>query len=84
MTLLKALREHGIRIPRDVSVVAFDAPDWSELTVPRLAVVRAPTREIARTAWELLLRRMQAPGLATQRVELPTSLELAESVATIA
>ena len=33
---------------------------------------------------ELLLRRMQAPGLATQRVELPTSLELAESVATIA
>ena len=84
MTLLKALREHGIRIPQDVSLVAFDAPDWSELTVPRLAVVRAPTREIARTAWELLLRRMQAPGLATQRVELSTTLELAESVTTVA
>jgi LacI family transcriptional regulator len=84
MTLLKALREHRIRIPQDVSLIAFDAPDWAELTEPRLAVVRPPTREIARTAWEQLLRRMHSPGVATQRVVLSAALELAESVATIA
>ena len=83
LALLKALRQHGVAVPRDLSLIAFDAPDWSELLTPPLAVVRPPTREIARTAWELLLRRMREPGVATKRVELSASVELTESVATI-
>jgi LacI family transcriptional regulator len=84
LALLKALRQHGVVIPRDLSLIAFDAPDWSELLTPRLAVVRAPTRDIARTAWAMLLRRMREPGIATERVELSASVELAGSVASIA
>ena len=59
-------------------------PTGRELLTPPLAVVRPPTREIARTAWALLLRRMREPGIATERVELSASVELAGSVATIA
>jgi LacI family transcriptional regulator, galactose operon repressor len=84
LALLKVLRQHGIAIPRDLSLIAFDAPDWSDVLAPPLAVIRPPTRDIARTAWELLLRRMDAPGVATEHVELSASLELAGSVASIA
>ena len=84
LALLKALRQHGIAIPRDLSLITFDAPDWSQLLTPFLAVVQPPTRDIARTAWELLLRRMNQPGIATEHIELSATVELTDSVATIA
>ena len=84
LALLKVLREYGVVIPRDLSVIAFDAPDWSQLLTPPLAVVRPPTRDIARMAWDLLLRRMREPGTAAERIELSASVELTDSVATIA
>ena len=84
LALLNALREHGVVVPRDLSLIAFDAPDWAQLLTPALAVVRPPTRAIARTAWELLLRRMREPAVATERVELAATVELTDSVASIA
>ncbi len=38
--LLRTLSSLGVRIPDDLSVVAFDEPDWVELTTPPLSVVR--------------------------------------------
>jgi len=81
LALLKLLRQYGVVVPRDMSLIAFDAPDWSELLTPRLSIVRPPTRDIARSAWELLLRRMGDPGIATERVELSASIEITDSVA---
>lgn len=83
LALLKALRKQGVVIPRGLSLIAFDAPDWSDVLEPPLAVVRPPTGEIARMAWELLLRRMHDPGLPTERIELSAAVELTDSIATI-
>jgi len=83
LALLKALRERGVVIPRDLSVIAFDAPDWSQLLTPPLAVVRPPTRDIARMAWNLLLRRMREPGMVAERIELSAAIELTGSVAAV-
>jgi LacI family transcriptional regulator len=81
LALLRILQEQRIAVPNDVSLIAFDAPEWAQILTPRLSVVRPPTRDIARTAWELLLRRMRFPGVATQRVRLSATVELTDSVA---
>lgn len=78
--LLRVLREMRLAIPRDLSLMSFDAPDWAEVLSPPLAVVRPPTEQIARIAWERLLKRMQQPGIPTERFELQATLELRGSV----
>jgi LacI family transcriptional regulator len=81
LALLRALRHHALAIPRDLSLLTFDAPEWADVLTPPLAVVRPPTADIARAAWELLLRRMCDPALATERIELHATLDWRESVA---
>ena len=81
LDLLRCMRALDLATPRDVSLLSFDAPDWADVLQAPLAVVRPPTVEIARRAWELLLRRMREPERPTERVELPATLELRASVA---
>jgi len=51
---LRAIRELGLSIPRDVALVAFDDSPWCALTSPPLSVVAQPAYEIGRVAAELL------------------------------
>ena len=81
LALLRSVQRRGLAIPRDLSLVTFDAPEWADVVVPPLAVVRPPAVEIARTAWARLLRRMDTPALPTERVVLSATLELRGSVA---
>ena len=57
MTLgaLRALRERGRRVPRDVAIVGFDDAPWTTLITPALTVVAQPTYELGRQAAELLI-----------------------------
>jgi LacI family transcriptional regulator len=79
--LLRSLRSLAVRAPTDVSVMAFGEPEWADLTTPQLSVVRQPTGEIARTAWELLIRRMNGDAAPVQRIELKAELIMRDSVA---
>ncbi len=51
---LRAMRELGLSIPKDVALVAFDDSPWTTLTSPQLSVVAQPAYEIGRVAAELL------------------------------
>jgi LacI family transcriptional regulator len=51
---LRAIRELGLSVPRDVAIVAFDDSPWCALTNPQLSVVSQPAYEIGRVAAELL------------------------------
>ena len=51
---VSALREHGLRIPADVSVVGFDDVVMSAHSDPPLTTVRVPARELGLAAWRLL------------------------------
>jgi LacI family transcriptional regulator, galactose operon repressor len=51
---LRAIRELGLAIPKDVTLVAFDDSPWTTLTSPQLSVVAQPAYEIGRVAAELL------------------------------
>lgn len=57
---LSAIRERGLRIPQDISVIGFDDMPWLSLLEPPLTVVRQPTYEIGAEAARLLFRRLNA------------------------
>src|SRR5919106_1520093 len=78
--MIRALRSLRIPCPQKVSLLTFDEPEWADLIAPRLSIVRQPTREIARRAWELLIRRMTDGIGEPERIELHASIELRESV----
>ena len=55
---MRALADHGILVPRDVSVVGFDDIEISEFLAPALSSVRVPSAELgaasARTLYGLI------------------------------
>jgi LacI family transcriptional regulator len=71
--VLMALRDHGCRVPEDVSVVGFDDLGFSAFLTPPLTTVSAPTEMVGRIATEQLftLFDKQFPGDITL---LPTEL----------
>ncbi len=56
---LLALEHEGLRVPRDMSIVAFDDVPWMSMVQPPLTTVRQPAADMARTAAELALRRLR-------------------------
>ena len=71
---LRALREAGIRVPRDVEVMGFDNIDFSAVTEPALSTMEQPVRELGRTALGMLIRLMEHPDAPRQWVRLETRL----------
>lgn len=78
--VLGFLRELGVSCPADVSVVAFDDPEWSRLVTPPLSVVRQPAPAMAQAAWDLLMQRVNRINSATRTMALEAAIELRESV----
>ena len=60
----RLIRERGLRLPEDVSLVGFDDVPWMEMVSPGITVVAQPTEELGRRAAQLLLRRIADPGCA--------------------
>lgn len=69
-TLLE-LRERGLAVGADVSVVSCDTISTTELHQPPIAVVRRDTVELGCRAAELLLRRLEGAA-APESITLPT------------
>ena len=55
MGVIRTLRDHGLRVPEDVSVVGFDGIPLGEFFLPRLSSVEQPAVDMARRSVELLL-----------------------------
>jgi LacI family transcriptional regulator len=79
--VLRAAYERGLRVPEDLSVVGFDDIKYATIVSPALTTVRQPLAEMGRNGVSLLLRLMERPRHATQRIELPTRLVVRESTA---
>lgn len=60
MGCMEALRDGGVRVPEDISVVGFDDLLISGLTRPALTTVRQPFRQMGGRAVNLLLSQIES------------------------
>jgi LacI family transcriptional regulator len=75
--VIRALHELGLSVPDDVSVVGFDDTPVASYMVPSLTTVAIPTRDLGRTAVELLIDALE--GRRAASVILPCELRIRES-----
>jgi LacI family transcriptional regulator len=72
---LQALREHGLRVPDDIALVAFDDLPPAFTVEPFLTVMAQPAYNMGRRATLLLLDRLTGKGeKEPQEIILPTEL----------
>jgi DNA-binding LacI/PurR family transcriptional regulator len=76
---VRALREHRLRVPEDVSVVGFDDIQAAAFQNPSLTTIRQPLRSMGATAAKILLRRIRAQGSDPEMVPVLPELVIRES-----
>ncbi len=76
---MDAIRNRGLTIPDDISIVGFDDIPQAAHVHPSLTTVRQPLEEMGRLATRMLLRMIEDPEYKGERIELPTTLVLRES-----
>ncbi|GAA2549295.1 LacI family DNA-binding transcriptional regulator [Streptomyces levis] len=62
---LRALHEHGVRVPEEVAVIGFDDVEAGRYSVPTLSTVAPDKAAVARVAVALLQRRMDEAAGST-------------------
>jgi LacI family transcriptional regulator len=72
---LQAISRLDLKIPEDLAVVSFDDHDLFRIYKPNITVVAQPIEDIAQTAIDTLLARMQQTDKApVKNITLPTLL----------
>jgi LacI family transcriptional regulator len=82
--VVEAIRDRGLRIPDDVSVIGFDDIPTAASIHPRLTTVRQPLEEMGRQATRMLLEFIANPERQVERLDLPTSLVIRGSCRSLA
>lgn len=77
----EAARQHGLRVPDDLSVVGFDDLPQARWSPPPLTTVRQPLAEMGLAAARTLLQLVQGESPDVLRVELATHLVVRHSSA---
>lgn len=65
---LRALREHGIAVPEDISIAGHDDIPEASYMFPALTTMRIPSHELGRIATETLLRMIERGGSIARTV----------------
>ncbi|HII0952144.1 TPA: ribose utilization transcriptional repressor RbsR [Staphylococcus aureus] len=74
--ILRGLIEHGISIPKDISLIGYDDIDYAAYVSPPLTTVAQPITDIGKTSLTLLLQRLQHLDKSIDMIELPTTLKI--------
>jgi DNA-binding LacI/PurR family transcriptional regulator len=72
ISLLRAAADHGINVPKDLAVLAYDNIQEGLYTVPRLSTVAQPTDVLGKLATEHLI------GLIEIKIERTFEMKLIE------
>jgi LacI family transcriptional regulator len=75
-----ALRQHGITVPDEISLVGFDDREEAVLMDPPLTTVRVHKEEIGQTCMKMLLERLHHPQMAFSQRILPTEFVIRGTV----
>ena len=77
----RLVRTRGLRLPRDVSLLALDDARWMAMVEPGITAIARPALEMGRRAAALLLRRFATPDADPTVELLQPALVVRESTA---
>jgi len=77
---LRALRDCGLRVPEDVSIIGFDDINSAAFQIPSLSTIRQPLDKMGALAGEILLQRIQG-GANPVEIMVDPELIVRESTA---
>jgi len=78
---IKALQEHGLRVPQDVSVMGFDDIPGAAFHTPSLTTVRQPLSRMGEVAAQSLLERIENNKEYPSEIAIEPELVVRESTA---
>ena len=76
---MEAIRNRGLRIPDDISIVGFDDIPQAASVYPPLTTVRQPLADMGRVATRMLLQLVDDLNAPAEPVLLPTELIVRQS-----
>lgn len=76
---MRAARERGLTIGRDIAIAGYDGTDDSEHTQPPLTTLKQPVYDIAQRLVEMLVARIAGADLAAAQTILQPALIVRES-----
>lgn len=79
---IRALQDHGLRVPQDISVAGYDGIALGQYSIPRLTTIRQDMEQLAQRSAKILLHCIEEPGRAVHEV-VPFDLIEGESVGKI-
>lgn len=74
LAAMRALRENGLQVPQDISILGFDDIPSAALSDPPLTTVRQMAPDMARMAIDLLSRAMDGEEISVENHLMPTVL----------
>jgi DNA-binding LacI/PurR family transcriptional regulator len=78
---IRALHEHGLRVPQDVSVLGFDDIPGAAFHTPTLTTVRQPLNRMGEVAAQTLLDRIEGSKEYPDEIAIEPELVVRESTA---
>ncbi|NJP40292.1 LacI family transcriptional regulator [Oscillospiraceae bacterium HV4-5-C5C] len=79
--LIQDLKQNGLRVPEDLSVIGFDDLPLARMVTPRLTTIRQDLKQKAQVATELLFRHIQDPYAPAENIILDVELLQRDSTA---
>jgi LacI family transcriptional regulator, galactose operon repressor len=76
---IRAFRDAGLKVPKDVSVIGFDDIDQAAFHVPRLTTIRQPLIRMGELAASTLIKRIEHPGEKPREILVEPMLVVRES-----
>ena len=76
---LKALNEHHIKVPEEVSIISYNNITLAQYTIPALTTVDLNTNHLGTTAAETLYERIKTNRRLAKKIFIPTELIKRES-----
>jgi DNA-binding LacI/PurR family transcriptional regulator len=76
---IRMLRDSGLRVPEDVSVVGFDDIQGAAYHTPGLTTIRQPLNSMGHTAARILLQRIRSGSQDPKELPIVPELIVRES-----
>ena len=78
---VRALLEHNVRVPEDISVIGMDDIEMSRYLSPMLTTVHIPTEDMGKQAAKVIIDRMEGGHKIPMKIKFPISISPRESCA---